>query len=74
MDEQVYAPKLAYSMHLAYSENGADYRPLNHNSGVLFALATENEHGQLQAKSLKNPYLFERPDGTFGVVAVRTGP
>lgn len=74
MDEQVYAPKLAYSMHLAYSENGADYRPLNHNSGVLFALATENEHGQLQAKSLKNPYLFERPDGTFGVVAVRTEP
>ncbi|MFS0724162.1 family 43 glycosylhydrolase [Paenibacillus sp. 1P07SE] len=74
LDEQVYAPKLAYSMHLAYSEDGADYRPLNHNSGVLFAKATENEHGQLLAKSLKNPYLFARPDGTFGVVAVRTEP
>ncbi|WP_020619364.1 family 43 glycosylhydrolase [Paenibacillus daejeonensis] len=72
LDESVYAPKLACSMHLAYSENGTDYRPLNHNSGVLFAKATENEHGQLQAKSLKNPYLFARPDGTYGVVAVRT--
>lgn len=73
-DEQVYAPKLAYSMHLAYSEDGTHYRELNRNSGVLFALATENRNGTLGAKSLNNPYLFELKDGSFGVVAVRTGP
>lgn len=73
-DEQVYAPKLAYSMHLAYSEDGTHYQELNHNSGVLFASATENPNGSLSAKSLKNPYLFELKDGSFGVVAVRTEP
>lgn len=73
-EEQLYAPKLAYSMHLAYCENGGDYRALNHNSGVLFAKAAHNPNGTLSAKSLKNPYLFYLADGTFGVVAVRTEP
>lgn len=68
----LYAEKLAYSMHLAYSEDGKQYRALNHNSGVLFAKATDNENGTLIAKSLKFPYLFHLADGTFGVVAVRT--
>lgn len=54
----IYAPKLAYRMHLAYSEDGNYYKDLNHNSGVLFAKATEKEDGTLQAKSLKKPYLF----------------
>lgn len=70
-DEKLYAPKLAYSMHLAYSKDGVHFESLNHNSGVLFAKATENENRTLQAKSLKNPYLFNMPDGSFGVIAVR---
>lgn len=49
------------------------FQPLNHNSGVLFAKATENEDGSLNPKSIQNPYLFVRKDGTFGVAAVRTG-
>lgn len=73
-EEQIYAPKLAYSMHLAYCEDGAGYRALNHNSGVLFAKAVDEPNGTLSAKSLKNPYLFYLADGTFGVIAVRTGP
>ncbi|MFP4662772.1 MAG: family 43 glycosylhydrolase [Halanaerobiales bacterium] len=68
----IYAPKLAYSMHLAYSEDGVNYHPLNHNSGVLFALATENANGSLNAKSLKKPYIFQMEDGSFGVIAIRT--
>ncbi|WP_276357295.1 family 43 glycosylhydrolase [Cohnella caldifontis] len=74
LEEQIYAPKLAYSMHLAYCEDGFGYRALNRNSGVLFAKAVENPDGTLSAKSLKNPYLFNLADGTFGVAAVRTGP
>lgn len=71
-EDIVYAPKLAHSMHLAYSADGISYQALNHNSGVLFAKATENEDGTLRAKSLKQPYLFHTADGSFGVVAVRT--
>jgi GH43 family beta-xylosidase len=71
-EEMIYAPKLAYSMHLGYSEDGTYFTDLNHNSGVLFAKATDNEDGTMNAKSLKNPYLFYMEDKTFGVVAVRT--
>ncbi len=70
----IYAPKLAYSMHLAHSEDGKHYQALNHNSGVLFAKATDNENGTMNAKSLKSPYLFHLANGDFGVVAVRTEP
>ncbi|AGF58614.1 GH43 family beta-xylosidase [Clostridium saccharoperbutylacetonicum] len=68
----IYSEKLAYSMHIAYSEDGVEFQELNHNSGVLFAKATENDNGSLNAKSLKNPYLFYLADGTFGVIAIRT--
>ncbi len=68
----IYSTKLAYSMHIAYSDDGVKFHELNHNSGVLFAKATENGNGSLNAKSLKNPYVFYLVDGTFGVVAIRT--
>ncbi|MRN52092.1 family 43 glycosylhydrolase [Paenibacillus sp. LC-T2] len=71
-EDMVYAPKLAHSMHLAYCNDGLLFQELNHNSGVLFAKATENEDGTLQAKSLKNPYLFHTAEGDFGVIAIRT--
>ncbi|MCL6591259.1 MAG: family 43 glycosylhydrolase [Firmicutes bacterium] len=71
-DDLIYAPKLAYSMHLALCEDGVNFLPLNHNSGVLFAKAVQNDNLTLTAKSLKNPYLFRMAGGTFGVVAVRT--
>lgn len=71
-EEAIYAPKLAYSMHLGYSEDGRYFKDLNHNSGVLFAKATERGDGTLNAKSLKNPYIFHMANGSFGVIAVRT--
>ncbi len=40
-EDILYAKKLAYSMHLAYSEDGSDYEALNHNSGI--ALITEDK-------------------------------
>lgn len=71
IDNVLYDPRLAYSLHLALSEDGVHYRGLNHNSGVLFALATENEDGSLNPMSLKNPWLFRMRDGSYGVLAVR---
>lgn len=70
-EDAVYASRLAYSMHLALMEEDG-WRPLNHNCGVLFARATGNEDGTLNAKSLKNPWLFVMEDGSFGVMAIRT--
>lgn len=70
IDNVLYDPKLAYSMHLALQE-GELFRPLNHNSGILFALATENEDGSLNPMSLKNPWVFPLKDGGYGVAAVR---
>ncbi len=68
----LYDPRLAYSMHLAISEDGKSFQALNHNSGILFAKATENEDGSLNPKCIKNPFLFQMEDGTFGVMAIRT--
>ena len=69
VDSVIYDPRLAYSMHLAISEDGENYQALNHNSGVLFVKATENEDGSLTPWSLKNPVILELKDGGFGVVA-----
>ena len=71
VNEFIYDPRIAYSMHLALSEDGRDYMPLNHNSGVLFGKATENEDGSLNPKCLKNPWIFRPDDNTYGVLAVR---
>lgn len=72
IDEKLYDPKLAFSMHLAIQEEDGSFTALNHNSGVLFAKATENEDGSLNPKSLKKPFLFNLKDDGYGVVAIRT--
>lgn len=73
-EDEIYAAKLAYSMHLALQEADGSITPLNHNSGILYAKATQNPDGTLNAKSLKDPWLFAMNDGTFGVVARRIEP
>lgn len=73
IDEVIYDPRLAYSMHLAISDAPDGFQALNHNSGVLFAKATENEDGSLNPKCIKNPYIFQLKDGIYGIAAVRTG-
>ena len=71
IDNVLYDPRLAYSLHLALSEDGVHYKGLNHNSGVLFSLATENEDGSLNPMRLKAPWIFRTADDSFGVIAVR---
>ena len=71
MEDAVYSAKLADSMHLALVDKEGVCTPLNHNSGILYAKAVQNQDGTLQAKSLKNPWLFRMSDGSFGVIARR---
>lgn len=73
LEDAVYANRLAYSMHIALQGEDGAFLPLNHNSGVLFVKATENGDGSLNPKSMKNPWLFSRKEGGYGVFAIRTG-
>ena len=70
IDNILYDPRLAYSMHLALSEDGKTYQALNHNSGVLFVKATENEDGSVTPWSLIHPVMFAMEEG-YGVLAKR---
>ncbi|MBO4750027.1 MAG: family 43 glycosylhydrolase [Lachnospiraceae bacterium] len=72
LEDAVYAKRLAYSCHLALQDEAGSFYALNHNSGVLFVKATENQDGSLNPKSMKNPWLFSRKEGGYGVFAVRT--
>lgn len=72
IDNILYDPRLAYSMHLALSEDGKTYQALNHNSGVLFVKATENEDGSVTPWSLSNPVMFALEE-VYGVLAKRMG-
>lgn len=72
LEDAVYANRLAFSMHLALQDEEGSWHALNHNSGVLFVKATENKDGSLNPKSMKNPWLFSRKEGGYGVFAVRT--
>ena len=72
IDNVYYDPRLAYSMHLAVSSDMKTFRALNHNSGVLFGLATENPDGSLNPKALKKVYILKNGD-YFEIVALRTG-
>ena len=72
IDNVYYDPRLAFSMHLALEDNGR-FIELNHNSGVLFAKATENEDGSLNPKSILYPIIKKKQDNTYEINALRTG-
>ncbi len=73
IDNVYYDPRLAYSLHLAVSADAATaFTPLNHNSGVLFAKATENPDGSLNPKTIKAPVIFADCQ-SYGVAALPYG-
>lgn len=68
----IYAKRLAYSMHLAWKDEFGEWVPFHHNEGILYAKAVQKSDGTLIAKSLRNPWMFAKADGGYGVAAVRT--
>ena len=62
-EDRIYSEKLAYSMHLAFQAEDGEIIPLNHNSGILYVKATQNADGTLNAKNLKNPWIFKLKEG-----------
>lgn len=70
-EDAVYSAKLADSMHLAVDLGDGEFIPLNHNAGVLYAKATQNADGTLNAMNLVNPWMFQLKTGTYGIIAKR---
>lgn len=56
LDESIYAPKLADSVHFAFIEDNKCV-PLLHNSGIVYAKAVPGEMGVLHPYSLRDPWM-----------------
>lgn len=67
---------IAYSMHLAKQEADGTYSPYNENYGIFFArlykALPKLEDTRDWSRSIKDPALFVREDGSYGIIAVRT--
>jgi len=71
-EDMVYAARLAYSMHLAWRGEDGIFHPFHHNEGLLYAKAIHKPDGTMEARSLKNPWMFQTADGSWCITAVRT--
>lgn len=71
MHEDIYAPKLAHSVHFALIENGV-CTALNHNSGIVYASADPGDDGVLYPHSLESPWLARQENGSWLLLANRT--
>ena len=60
IDSVFYDARLAFSLHLAVSKDGKNFVALNHNSGILFAKASENDDGSLKPKTLGFPVVLKQ--------------
>lgn len=69
--EGSYTTSLANSIHLAYSDDGTRYKPLNQNYGMIYASATVSPNNTINEKGLINPSLFRGADNTYCIAAVR---
>ena len=74
IDSVFYDARLAFSLHLAVSKDGKNFVALNHNSGVLFAKASENDDGSLNPKTLGFPIILSKNDlQELGIVSFDDG-
>ncbi len=62
LEDAIYAPKLADSVHFALVSDG-EVTPLLHNSGIVYAKAVPGEMGVLHPYSLRNPWITALPEG-----------
>ena len=65
-----YPAGLAQSVHLALSDDGVHFRPLNQNYGVVFAQGTIRTDDTIHPKGVKEPRVFSIGEGRYGIAAV----
>lgn len=66
-----YPDGLARSIHMAYSRDGIHFEALHQNYGILFAEATICADDTISPKCVKNPWVYELPEGGYGIIAER---
>lgn len=69
--EADYPSGLAYSVHMASRAGEEAFWPWNKDYGILFAEAQIRRDDTLDTKAVKQPRIFRREDGSFGIAAVR---
>jgi len=69
-----YPSALAYSLHIAVSMDGIDYKVLNQDFGMLFTKATVNSDNVIEEKGVTSPYMFKCNDNSYGFTAIRINP
>lgn len=68
-DPAVYAPRIAYSLHLALATPDGTVTRLNDDRGILFPRAVPTEHADIhRVRTLTDPWVFAVPGG-YAVVA-----
>jgi hypothetical protein len=68
-DPAIYAPQIAFSLHLTLATPDGALIPLNDDRGVLFARAVRTEQVDIRrVRTLTDPWVFASPDG-YVVVA-----
>ncbi len=70
LGEDIYAPKLADSLHLALITEDGTCIPLSHNQGLAFAKAVQTETGDYHAYSMAAPKIMEK-EGCWHILAKR---
>lgn len=74
IDSVFYDARIAFSLHLDVRKDGKNFVALNHNSGVLFAKASENDDGSLNPKTLGFPIIVSKNDlQELGIVSFDDG-
>lgn len=70
-EKDSYPYGLAYGIHMACSEDGEKFLPLNKNYGILFAEAIIMPDDTLSPRGVKEPKVFALAEGGFGIAAER---
>lgn len=70
-EEGSYPYGLAFGIHMACSEDGKEFLPLNKNYGILFAEALILPDDTLSPRGAKEPKVFAMAEGGLGIVAQR---
>lgn len=71
VDPDSYPEGLANSIHIAYSIDGGERKPLNRNYGIIFANGSVSEDNTIIPKGLINPGICIMPGGKVGITGER---
>jgi len=68
----VYPGGLAFSVHLKYSRDGEEYRPLHKNYGIVFEKGDVSSQNLIVPRGVRDPKVFPMTDGLYGICGQRT--